>query len=249
MMNRILFIMVFFNAIIIGIKGYGQTYTLDFLPNEGVRINGVPIHRDTQKTYNNSDIIEVSDAVYCEVSREGVDGDSRYVSSCCTKKGKKMKDIFNLGQTIHIQFNHKKNKEPYVQIEVTTKANTTVRDIYQYFGFRPEPSDAFFEQFDKLDDLFKPDTNAVLELRDDCLYFKNQGEKVYVVAYVLDGEQEIKRLPLTRIDKGQEKKLGKIEKYQKEAFVFYCGDRDEYWDCLDIRSAKPFKCCRKYLNK
>lgn len=249
-MNRILFLLMIIHAFIIGTKGYGQTYFLRHLPNEGVRINGVPIHnnKDAQRSYSNLDIIEVSDAVYCEILKEGVDGDLHYVSRCCTKKGKKMEDVFNFVQRFHIKLKHKRNKEPYIQTEVTTKAITTVRDLYQYFGFRPKPSDAFFEQIDKLKELKVPDEDVLIELRDNCLFFMNQGEKLYVVAYISDGKQEVKRLPLTRIDKGQEKKLGAIEKNQKEVFVFYCGDRDEYWDCLDIRSTKPFKCCRKNLK-
>lgn len=232
-------------VLLLGKVGVAQ-YTLSSFSNEGIRIDGKPIHPGEQKTsYPPQTVVEIRGQQYqCKILAK--DGDPAWLSYCCNKRGiKTIKDAFSRKSKKHFADTtyHEKDGKP-IDPRVSPLKGDDKADknklrwlFYKYLGDCPTQSGA--REYDTIKGVFvtaeKLDSIGVsFHLKETRLIVENKGEKtLFFVPYLAFGENKIKRLNLEGAPKDKMEEWGIDIKGKKYAYVFWCTKWNEKWDCLD----------------
>lgn len=239
------------SMILLGKVGVAQ-YKLDSFSNEGIRIDGKPIHPGEQKdSYPPKTVIEIKGQQYqCKVLAD--DGDPAWLSYCCTKKGQiTLKQAFSGKTKRHFSDKnyHEEDRRPIVSrvSKLKSDGKSDQFSFYEYLGQQPTQSGT--QKFDTIKGLFetpeKLDSLGVsIRVEGSRLIAENRDRNVlYFVTYIPFGEDRIERLDLVGVPKGKMEELGIYKKGQKKyAYVFWCEKWDERWDCLDEDKDAFIKC-------
>lgn len=243
--------------ILLGKVGIAQ-YKLDSFSNEGVRIDGKPIHPGEQKdSYPPQTVIEIRGQQYqCKVLAD--DGDPAWLSYCCTKNGKiTIKQAFSGKTKKHFSDRnyHEEDRKP-IDPRVSRLKGDDKSDqfnFYEYLGKQPTQSGA--HKFDTIKEMFETteqleSLGVSIRVEGTHLIAENHNRDVlYFVTYIPFGEDRIERLNLVGVPKGEKEELGIYKMGQKKyAYVFWCEKWDERWDCLgEDEDAEVYIKCYKVV--